>query len=163
MFARHALLAACALVFFVAVAFSGPNMPVFRSSGTDVALVAEHEGPAGMKITFSTAEGERLVTIGANTADVRLSLPQEWVRQEVRGANLSDVRQEEAGLGYVRWVFPAGSDVHFRSTRGWKTLTLHNSSPAPLKVDFVRIDPLSQESTYDAFLVADTPLLLDPR
>lgn len=125
-----------------------------------VELAVEHDQAAGISVT-RTKDANGPVDI-RNDADQRLfvSVPEEWVRDEVRGAPLTSVQGgEEVSLGFRRWSIPSHATVTFLQTGTWNKLLIRNVSKKLLRLRMVTIDIAQGTSTTESTLIDDEALL----
>lgn len=121
----------------------------------------EHAEPLRLSIAFSIGKQSSIISVEHDSLEtVRLSLPEDWRRDEVRGSVLSRITSDPPEFGYRKWHLPAGSLVSFRTDIPWKQLTLHNPSGVPLTVRVTTVDLLMGTSETNAILVKDVPVPL---
>lgn len=150
----HARSAVLALLTLAAVALLALPGPTSAPGLTEANIAVEHARPLTLGVRVSETPGGGLLELsvqGEETAGV--SLPETWVRIEVRGVPLAQVTADEPALGYVRWAIPTGAEVQFRLPSFPADATLHNPSLVPLEVRLTRVDLASGAATHEVRLV----------
>lgn len=150
------LLASIAVIAIIA-AYTGIS-DLLAGPGPGLAEIAvEHDTP--LTLSLDVAEGKALMLVHAShsgTHTIHMSVPEDWVRTEVRGVALSDVKREGASLGFVRWSMPAGAEIQFHTKR-FSTARFHNPSGVPLTVKLTVVDLQQRKTEREAFIVTDSP------
>ena len=150
----HARSALLALLTMAAVALLALPRSTSAPGSEGARIAVEHARPLTLSIRVSEAAGSgmlEMTTRGEETAGI--SLPEAWIRTEVRGVPLADVTAEEPSLGYVRWAVPAGATVQFRLPTFPKSATLHNPSLVPLEVRLTTVDLRGGTAEHDVRLM----------
>ena len=100
----------------------------------------EHEESLSLRVEYTTKSGAALLHIahedGSETA--RISVPKEWQRHEVRGAELHEVPADESTFGFTKWPLPPGASFQFWIPEAPRDILVHNPSAAPLKIAVLR-------------------------
>lgn len=124
-----------------------------------VELTVEHEKAAGISLT-RTKDLNGPVDL-RNDADQTLfvSVPKEWVRDEVRGAPITSIKGEEASLGFRRWSIPPHATVTFLQTGTWNKILIRNVSKEPLRLRVITVDISRGSSAIESILINDEALL----
>lgn len=126
-----------------------------QQRGNNVVIAVEHDGPLTLRIrALAREEAGTLIEFDHDSmSGVRLSVPSDWDRDEVRGAPLPDFRAEPPALGFIRWMFPPRSGMTFRVPAPLAHVRLHHASSAPIQVKLTRVDLARTETAYDATLI----------
>ncbi len=123
-------------------------------------IVVEHADSAAVTL-IRTPKGQGLADIrNDGEGPIAVSIPEEWERDEVRGAPLASITVGDASLGFRRWVIPSGTMVSFRIKETWNASTIRNASKEPLRLRVITLDLEEETSDSDTFLITDTPLSL---
>lgn len=126
-----------------------------------VDLTVEHRGSFGLTLRIGRASPTSFIDIGNDGAgEIRITLPEHWVRREVRFVPFDDVTVEPPALGYARWTLPPGSLVSFRTQSTWSSLIIRNPSKLPFKITLTTVDLENETSETEVILVKDRPLVL---
>lgn len=162
MFSRHAKTAFLALILPLALWIGTANMRMTADTQERyVTMAMEHGEPVTVSLTLARETGIRRIDITHDGAEtVFVSLPENWRRDEVRGAALEDVTREEPNLGYVRWALPAGSDVTYESPDDWTRAEIENPTGIPLGIKLTTVDLEENTSDYRVILIQDGSALI---
>ncbi len=123
-------------------------------SKVDIAI--EHQSPAALTLT-RTLDGIGITDIRNDAPEtLYVSIPEEWLRDEVRGVPLAAVTSTEASLGFKRWVIPAGATVSFRTTEQWNTLNVRNISEQTMRIAIVTVNLEQQTTEIESYLIDES-------
>ncbi len=126
-----------------------------RAPIESVEIAVEHTTPAALTLTRTT-DGIGITDIRNDSAETLfISLPEEWHRDEVRGAALSAVISTDASLGFTRWTVPPGATVSFRVESAWNGLRIRNISEQTMRVAVTTIDLMQKSTDTDSYLIDD--------
>ena len=155
--ARFHLVAAIVGVAVVSVlAGGGTRARLQNGNGVTAEIAVEHARPIELSFAVSTKGGAGIVELAVTGEDETfVSVPEHWIRREVRGVPLAHVTAEPAALGFVRWKFPESAVVGFRMEDAPGSLLLFNPSRVPVKVSVSFIDLDTGDSARDVVLVQD--------
>lgn len=160
-FSVHGRLALAALLPIILVAlFIGVRDNLEDMPGT-VDVGVQLTEPAALSLTVGSRRTIRLIEM-SHTAqtNVAISVPEAWVRTEVRGVPLESVIADEPSLGYVRWTVPPGARVSFRSEIPFSAVRIHNPAAIPLSARLTAVD-LDRDTTHiDARILSASVLTL---
>jgi hypothetical protein len=121
-----------------------------------VDIAVEHQSPAALTVT-RTADGTGLTDIRNDAPEtLYVSIPEEWLRDEVRGVALSTVTATDASLGFKRWVIPTGATVSFRTSAPWNVLNIRNISEQTMRIAIVTVNLEQQTTETESYLIDDT-------
>lgn len=124
-------------------------------------ITVEHRGSFGLDLRIGKGSPVSFLEIGNNgELPVDIALPQSWLRKEVRNVPLSSITADEPALGYVRWHFPAGAHVSFRTTVPWSSIIVRNPSKLPFKIQLATVNMETEEVTKDVILIKDKPVII---
>lgn len=139
------------ILWGVTVLQTGPN----NGSVSAVEIAVEHQSPAAITLT-RTSDGTGIADIRNDSREtLYVSIPEEWLRDEVRGVPLSTVTSTEASLGFMRWVIPIGATVSFRTTDTWNALSVRNISNETMRLAVTTIDLQTQTTETESYLIDD--------
>jgi hypothetical protein len=121
---------------------------------TDIAV--EHTEPVSLRLDVSLLNGQALVDISHDSTEtIKVSLPSDWQRGEVRGVALKDVSAEAPMLGFTRWQLPPQAGVTYQAYQAPQGIMIHNPSGERLKITFTRVDLETEEVLYNVKLVQE--------
>lgn len=125
-----------------------------------IEIVVEHADSASLTL-IRTHDGLGLTDIrNDGQGPIAVSIPEEWERDEVRGAPLASITVGDASLGFRRWVIPRSAMVSFRVSETWSTSIIRNASKEPLRLRVITVNLEEDTTDSDTFLITDTPLSL---
>ena len=138
-----------------------PDASIRRLTGTRIEIGVEHTMPFTFTLSFTRGKGARYIEIGT-TADetTAISLPQSWIRREVRHVPLAALKADPPTFGFVRWHFPPHAVVSFRTQHPWDILTVHNPSSIPFEIRVTDVDLATQHVNRDTFLIKDHSIII---
>ncbi len=123
---------------------------------SQVEMAIEHQSPAALTLTRTT-DGTGMTDIRNDGSEVLyVSIPEEWLRDEVRGAALSAVVSTDASLGFTRWTIPAGATVSFRVPLSWNALKIRNISDEAMRLAITTIDLHAQTTETESYLIDES-------
>jgi hypothetical protein len=155
--ARIALIALLPLLIWGAYRIGAQKR--LDGSLTPIEIGIEHTSPATITITRSSGGTIHLVDVANESAEtIGISLPEAWVRGEVRRVPLASLTSNDPSFGFRRWQFPPRAIVSFDAVHPWNHVIVHNPSEVPLKIDVVSIDVVRSQTTTESYLVTDTEL-----
>ncbi|MEK7218531.1 MAG: hypothetical protein AAB728_03650 [Patescibacteria group bacterium] len=121
----------------------------------------EHGAPVTLALAVSAGtEPGFLEASQKGEGAVRLSVPQEWGRREVRAAALADVTADSPSFGFVRWRLPERAVLSLTIPRSPAGIILHNPSKKPLSIRLKRVDLATGDVQTDVFLLTEDTLRL---
>ncbi len=153
--ALHLVLAACSagvigtVVLRLGADVTGTVVP--RIVATDLAV--EHHSPLTLRLRSTNGRSPGLLQIshdGMETVDV--SVPEDWILREVRGAALSQVPSDPPVGGFRRWHVPAGAAATFQTPKAVR-LRIHNPTGATLLVRHERVSLSAGTTEQDSVLI----------
>jgi hypothetical protein len=120
-----------------------------------IEIAVEHSSPTAVTLT-RTDDGIGITDIRNDGQEtVFISIPEEWIRDEVRGATLSAVTATDASLGFKRWSLPPGATVSFRVDITWNGLRIRNISEETMRLAVTTIDLTTKTTETDSYLIDD--------
>lgn len=126
-----------------------------------VTVTVEHRGSFGLDLRVGKGSPLSFIEIGNDgELPIQVAIPEDWKRREVRNVPLADVKADEPALGYVRWHFPAGAHVSFRTSVPWSSLVVRNPSKIPFKIQLAEVDMQTETVERDVILIKDKPVVL---
>ena len=124
-------------------------------------IAVEHGKPLALTVVLSRIAGGAIVEIGQDgTETIFLSVPDVWIRREVRGTALSDTTADAPGLGFLRYRLPAGAVISFRAGAAPDTVALLNPSAVPIKVRTTLVDTAAGTAEEDVRLAQAEEIVL---
>ncbi len=160
-----------ALFGLVAIATLGvANLREQRASlillnGADIGV--EIAASTTIELDYSLLRGNAIIDIGyieysplpagegqgEGPPRIFVSVPDAWIRREVRGAPLEAIQDESRTFGFRRFSMPRGATVSFRADVAPETITLHNPTDIPLMVRLSHVDLEKDAFFRDVVLV----------
>lgn len=122
-----------------------------EKKGPAAEIAVEHDDATTLTILQSSGKNDGIVELSGAGDDMLISVPSEWERREVRGAELSAVTADDPSfaaeetaegrtdMGFTRWHVPAGVTLSFH-VRGSPALAIRHPSQSPLLVVAKRVD-----------------------
>jgi len=160
----HFLLALSAFVVLGTISLRTINLSASVSEDPTVQVVdmaVEHTQNLGVNIAMSTLDGQSIMEIGHDGDEtIFVSLPEHWIRGEVRHANIGSIISETPMLGFTRWHIPAGSSVTFQALEAPDSILVHNPSKVPLKVKYVVVNLETEDVLQGVRLIMDDSVQL---
>lgn len=124
-------------------------------------IAVEHEKPLELGVRLSIRGGTRLIDLSPHSQEtIFISVPVRWQRTEVRGAALTSVTSETPTFGFVRWTFPPGASVGFKTEGSFRSITLQNPTKKPLTVSITSVNLETNVATHDVVLVKDEAIVI---
>jgi len=122
-------------------------------SAADVGV--EISAPTTIELDFSLLRGSAVIDIGYEEGQGRISVsvPDVWIRREVRGVPLEAIQDEAPTFGFRRFSMPRDATVSFRADTAPDTITLHNPTDLPLLVRLSHVDLEKDAFFRDVVLV----------
>lgn len=156
----HARIAGITLILLVLWGITSLRAGDRANDLGSVEIVVEHADSASLTL-IRTRDGLGLTDIrNDGQGPIAVSIPEEWERDEVRGAPLASITVGDASLGFRRWVIPRGATVSFRVRETWNASVVRNASKDPLRLRVITVNLEEETTDSDTFLITDTPLSL---
>ena len=116
----------------------------------------EHTKQLKLSMTVTKNDLMRMVDVSNDKVEpIALSVPEHWVRGEVRNVPLSKVTSEAPSFGYVRWHLPPNASVSFRSDKSFNQLNLHNPSGVLVNIRFTAVDLVQNTGEHNVYRLKD--------
>lgn len=158
---RHLLLASVSVAL---LGLAGAAASALRGQAVTPApavLSVEHTQPLSVAVRVARLPGGRLIAFSHGSAyPVRLRLPAQWKRTEVRGATLAEVAREDLAGGIARWTLPAGATMELRTDAAFEEIEVRNPSGIPLSLRLTAADPRTGTAEVQSVLLMDNPAVL---
>ena len=139
-------------VILIVIAQQSPHADVIAALDIGV----EHASPLTLAVTVTRNDRMRMVDIVNDKSEsISLSVPDDWIRGEVRNAPVASILSEAPSFGYVRWTVPKDASVSFRTDAPFDRLNIHNPSGVLLKIRFTSVDLLQNTGEHNVFLVKE--------
>ena len=138
---------------------------VFATRGSDAAAVPvtislEHESPLSLSLLFAKKETAGYVSIrNGSTEDIHVSVPSSWMRSEVTGAEISDVKSDIPVFGFTRWSLPKGAGMKMLLPESPEAVFIDSTSNAVTAVDLKAIDLTTSQVSNKVVLVQKQSLI----
>lgn len=101
----------------------------------------EHGAPLSLTILFARKDGAGYVSIENRSPDaVKISLPSDWKRTEVSGAELKNVAGELPVFGFTRWTLPAHAGIKLSLPAAPDSIFFDSASDTTAIVDMTMVD-----------------------
>lgn len=115
----------------------------------------EVSAPTTIELDFSLLRDNAVIDIGYGEGPPRISVsvPDAWIRREVRGAPLDAIQDEPPTFGFRRFSMPKGATLSFRADTAPETIILHNPTDIPLQVRLSHVDLEKDAFFRDVVLV----------
>lgn len=127
--------------------------------GIDIGI--EHALPGAVTFTRTADTRPQLIDVTNEGKETMfISLPEAWVRGEVRGGPLSSVAEDRPMFGYRRWHIPAGVTISFQSPLRWGGMTMHNPSGIPLRLKIITVNLKKETTEKEVSLMSDAPFFV---
>lgn len=138
---------------------------IFATRGSDAAPVPvtiglEHDSPLSLSVLFAKKEAAGYVSLtnGSNEA-IHVSVPSNWVRSEVTGAELRDVTQDIPVFGFTRYALPAGAGMKMLLSEAPEAVFFDSTSDAVTALDLKAIDLTSSKVSSKVILIQKQSLI----
>ncbi len=156
----HARIAGITLVLLVLWGITSMRANDRANDLGSIEIVVEHADSAALTL-IRTPSGRGLADIrNDGEGPIAVSIPEEWERDEVRGAPLASITVGDASLGFRRWMIPSNATVSFRIDDTWNASLIRNVSKEPLRLRVITVNLEHETTDSDTFLIMDTPLSL---
>ncbi len=157
---RIALLTLLPILLWASVRFT-QEQKAKDARDEPVLIGIEHTGNAALTLTRTVDRRPQLFDVTNERSEtIRISLPAEWERGEVRGAPLTSITADEAMFGYRRWHLPGGATLSFRNPLPGSGMTVHNPSGLPLRLRVVTVDLGGNTTQRASYLLSDQSITL---
>lgn len=104
----------------------------------------EHDGPVDLGLLVARKAPLGYVEVSnTSNAPLKISLPEGWVRTEVRGGSLWLVTEEDPEFGYIRWMLPPKMTMVMTTKKAPDVITFHSPSGQTASVRVKSIDLVS--------------------
>lgn len=122
-----------------------------------VDLGVEHTSPITFGIDVSALNDMAIIELTHKEGEetIAVSVPETWVRREVRNATIEEVTADSSAFGFTRWQLPSGAILSFRVPRTPEKIILHNPSQMPMKVEIARVDLEKESVEKDIVLIQE--------
>jgi hypothetical protein len=132
-----------------------------QDSNDTIHIGIEHVAPLELSLTVSRTVDAALITVGQrNGEEIYVSVPEEWIRHEVRGTELESMTSDPPAFGFTRWRLQPKTFVTFATVTPFTHLVLHNPSTIPIKIEKTLIDLETETVTRDITLIQESPVEL---
>lgn len=121
------------------------------------------EHTTSLHLTIEVAVGKNTTLLEfSHSGDemVFLSVPHEWIRQEVRNMDIRSLSVDPPELGFSRYHLPPQAGITFKVDHPLPSLLLHNPSHVPLEVALAYVDLERDTVTRRTTLIQEGPLSL---
>ncbi len=125
------------------------------------AVVAEiglqHETPTAVDMLVARKGELGHIEINNSSAfPLKVSLPEDWERTEVRGGSIWLVTQEDPDFGFIRWTIPAKMGMTLRTKQAPDSVLLHSPSGQTASVRITSVDLATDEKHERTLLFQNT-------
>lgn len=132
-----------------------------RHSGADVTsgepalLIVDHSAPLSVELTVTISKKRMLVEVDPDSGEpVTITVPDHWLRTEVRRAQLGEITGQPASFGVRAYRLPPRAGISFAAPSPGG-LTVRNPSTAPLKIQWTGINLDIEDVVKDVMLVQE--------
>jgi len=122
--------------------------------GPVIEMGVEHTGSLGLVLELSALKGKGIADVSHDGDEtVFVSVPEDWVKREVRNVPIQSVTADPPSLGFVRWHIPPGARLSFSVPQAPSKIILHHPTDTPLKVGIKRVNLDADVVDRDVILV----------
>ena len=140
------------LVILFVIAQEQPRTPIVAA--LDIGI--EHTLPLTLSLTVTRNDRQRIIDVQNDKVEgIAVSVPDHWVRGEVRNVPLAAIQSDAPSFGYVRWHVPKNASVSFRTNQPFDHMNIHNSSGILLKIRFTTVDLVQNTGEHSVHLVKE--------
>lgn len=138
---------------------------IFVTKGSDAAAVPvtiglEHDAPLSLSILFAKKENAGYVSLqNTSSESIHISVPSNWVRSEVTGAELKDVTQDIPVFGFTRYALPAGAGMKMLLSEAPGAVFFDSTSDAVTAIDLKSIDLMTSKVSSKVVLIQKQSLI----
>ncbi|HRH93137.1 MAG TPA: hypothetical protein PKV72_01250 [Candidatus Peribacteria bacterium] len=101
----------------------------------------EHDGPADLSLLVARKGTLGYVEVSnTSNAPLKLSLPETWQRNEVRGGSIWLVTEEDPEFGYIRWMLPPKMSMTMKAKTAPDVITFHSPSGQTASIRVKSVD-----------------------
>lgn len=126
---------------------------------TLTSLTIENSVPLTLRAEMSFLKTRMLVYLSHDSrSNPVLSVPENWQRQEIKGADFYEFEFGPPEMGFSRFVLPPSATVSFLVPAALDKLLLHHPSDSPLKVELITVN-LNNESADRTVLLVGQPVV----
>jgi hypothetical protein len=150
-----ALLSAFVLAAVLLLYAGGVGPSSTASTGDTAEIAVEHSSAITLTLRMSTGKSKGIADVSSDGNDgLRVSVPAQWQRRDVRGAALSAVTSDPPSFGFRRWHLPAGATLSF-----WigdpAHVRVRNPSETPVLVLAKRINVVTGKTDEKSVLIKE--------
>lgn len=154
----HLIIAGSAIAVLLLLGIIERN--TFATRGTNAAEVVpstiglEHNAPLSLSMLFAKKDHAGYVSItNESNETIHLSVPSDWTRTEVTGAEIKDVTHEIPVFGFTRWTLPGKAGIKMLQPESPAAIFFDSQSEATAAVDVKSIDLTTMSVSNKVVLV----------
>lgn len=159
----HLIIAGSAIAVLLLLGIIERN--TFSTRGTNAEVVPstiglEHSAPLSLSMLFAKKDHAGYVSItNESNETIHLSVPSDWTRTEVTGADIKDVTHEIPVFGFTRWTLPGKAGIKMLQPESPAAIFFDSQSTATAAVDVKSIDLTTMSVTNKVVLVQHQTLV----
>ncbi len=159
----HLIIAGSAIAVLLLLGIIERN--TFATRGTNAEVVPstiglEHSAPLSLSMLFAKKDHAGYVSItNESNETIHLSVPSDWTRTEVTGADIKDVTHEIPVFGFTRWTLPGKAGIKMLQPESPAAIFFDSQSQATAAVDVKSIDLTTMSVSNKVVLVQKQTLV----